>query len=439
MASIINGLFAGRSGVASHGAALAAIGDNISNSSTIGYKRIRAEFDDLVAGGQTSGKIVGSGSGLAQVTTVYEQGTLEFTGRALDLAIDGNGFFVIADGTERYYSRAGNFQVDPAGFLVNASGKSVLGFPEGGSGTLEPININTISQTTVGTTEVTMAGNVDARESVFGGVIPAAPATDAVGTTVTYADLNAVAAFTQFVDIYDSQGGQHTITFFFFKTAQNEFTVRGYINSDEVDPGASPSDGYPRLVTSDGTTSGTDEFVMTFGSDGTRSNAPAVGSSDIQITLPWNNGSGNSVIDVSFDPFTQYATNSNILAITQDGKGVGNITSVSIEKNGEIFANLDNGQTSIIGVVGLVNFASPEGLTRIGGQLLQQSPSSGEPLPGEPSSGTFGEIQSGAVELSTVDIANEFVSLITTQRGFQASARIITTLNQLLNEIIQLA
>jgi flagellar hook protein FlgE len=177
---------------------------------------------------------------------------------------------------------------------------------------------------------------------------------------------------------------------------------------------------------------------MDFGNDGTRTNAPATGAVDLTAQIPWNSGAGTSTMDMSFDPFTQYSTNSNILATTQDGKGVGNITSISIEKDGQLFANLDNGQTSIIGTMALVNFANPEGLTRLGGTLLQQSPDSGEPLTGTPQTGTFGEIQAGAIELSTVDIANEFVSLLTLQRGFQASARVITTLNQLVGEVFQI-
>jgi flagellar hook protein FlgE len=134
-----------------------------------------------------------------------------------------------------------------------------------------------------------------------------------------------------------------------------------------------------------------------------------------------------------------YAAPGNILAITQDGQGIGNVGNFSIESDGTIFALLSNGQNATIGRLGLVNFSNPEGLTRIGGNLLTQSPSSGEPVVGTPETGTFGGISSGSIELSTVDIANEFVKLITLQRGFQANSRIITTINQLLNEIIQLA
>lgn len=133
MPSIVNGLFSGRSGISSHGIAIAVIGDNISNASTLGYKTSRAEFADLIAGGQTSGKVVGSGSQVSSISTIFEQGTSEFTGRPLDLTVDGNGFFVLADGLQRFYTRAGNFKLDEEGNIVNQNGLNVLGFPATGA------------------------------------------------------------------------------------------------------------------------------------------------------------------------------------------------------------------------------------------------------------------------------------------------------------------
>ncbi|MDC0358835.1 flagellar hook-basal body complex protein [Oligoflexia bacterium] len=210
----------------------------------------------------------------------------------------------------------------------------------------------------------------------------------------------------------------------------NTWHARGYVNSEDVDVPANVETGHPRLI---------GDVELTFNADGTRSNAPLPTSQDIAATIGWENGSSQTnAINFTFSPFTQYSSSSNILSITQDGKGIGAVTSVSIEANGDIFALLDNGQASVIGTVALINFANPEGLNRIGANRLQQSIYSGEPIVGEPTSGTFGAVQSGSLELSTVDIANEFVKLITLQRGFQASSRIITTINQLLNEIIQL-
>jgi flagellar hook protein FlgE len=441
--SIINGLFSGRSGLSSHGTAIAVVGDNISNASTIGYKASRAEFEDLIAGGQTAGKVVGSGSTISAVSTIFEQGTLEFTSRPLDLAIDGNGFFVLADGAQRFYTRAGNFKVDSAGYIVNQNNLTVMGFPAGGTGALQPINVNAVSQDSVSTTGVSLAGNLDASSStIAASAIPAANIADGslyATDTITYADLNDIADFSSVVQVFDSLGAQHDVTFFFFHTGSNAWQVRGYVKSEEVDAGTgTPNTGYPRLIY-DGTTAATGQIGLSFNGDGTRSNPPALGAFDLTADIPWNNGSDPSTVSISFDPFSQYSGSSNILSISQDGQGVGTVVSLAIDSDGAISARLSNGQSAVIGSIGLVNFSNPEGLSRIGNQLLQQSTSSGEPVVGRPLTGTFGGVESGRIELSTVDIANEFVRMITLQRGFQANSRVITTINQLLNDIIQLA
>ncbi len=427
MPSIINGLFAGRSGISSHGAAIAVVGDNISNASTIGYKAARAEFEDLVAGGQAAGRVVGSGSSVSAISASFEQGTLEFTGKSLDLAVDGNGFFVVATGEQRFYTRAGNFKTDSAGYIVDQNGNAVLGFPGGnGTGDLQPLNVNTVSQSSVATTQIEISGNVNASST------PIPVATVPAAATTTYSDLNSMADSSTVVNVFDALGAKHTVTLFYFNTSTvgtpRQYTVKAYANKEEVLGGGTA--GLPSLL---GTT------TLTFGTDGARSPALAAGANDMSPIVAWSNGAASSTIDFRFDPYTQYSASSNILSINQDGQGIGTVTSVEIKKDGQIFALLSNGQSAVIGTVGLVNFSNPEGLSRIGNNLLQQSGSSGEPIIGKPQTGTLGDISAGSLELSTVDIANEFVKLITLQRGFQASSRMITTINQLLNEIIQLA
>lgn len=443
MPSIVNGLFAGRSGLASHGSAIAVVGDNISNSSTVGFKTSRAEFSDLMAGGQVPGKVIGSGSQLAGVSMINDQGTLEFTSRPLDLAIDGGGYFALADGEQRFYSRAGNFKVDASGFLVSQNGMAVMGFPAGGNGALEPINVNTVTQNSIETRNITISGNLDA-SAQLSGTVPnvtvagaARPATEA--GEVTYAQLNNQARFSTVVNVFDSLGQPHTVTYFFFRSDNNTYEARGYVNSEDVDTETPVRKGYPRAITDTGAAGGQSGFNIDFDSSGARTSPPAAGASDFTGQVRWNNGSTPSSLNTSWNPFTQYSAPSSVLSISQDGQGVGAVTSVSVQRNGDIFAILDNGQSSVIGTVGLVNFSNAEGLVRVGGNLLQKSNDSGEPIVGKPGSGKMGNISAGAIELSTVDIANEFVKLITLQRGFQANSRIITTINQLLNDIIQLA
>jgi len=426
--SIINGLFAGRAGISSHGSAIAVSGDNISNSNTIGYKANRAEFEDLMAGEGVIGRQVGSGSSVATVSTIFEQGTLEFTGRPLDLGIAGTGYFVVAKEDQRYFTRAGNFKVDSAGFVTNQLGLAILGFPANGSGALEPININTIKQGTVATTVVDIAGNIDASSDLVNTAVIPVPGL-VVPPTVTYSDLNSFAAYSTVVDVFDTLGEKHTISMFFYHTDTNEYTVRGYVNNEEVDATGTLT-GYPRLI---------GEKVITFGGNGQRNPLPVVGTPDFTTNITWKNESELSDIAVTFSPMTQYSAQSNILSISQDGQGVGAVTTLAVSSNGSISALLTNGQQTVIGTLAMASFSNPEGLTRLGGNLLSLSSSSGEPIYGKAESGNFGSLKSGTVELSTVDIASEFVKIITLQRGFQASSRIITTINQLLNEIIQLA
>jgi flagellar hook protein FlgE len=431
--SIINGLFAGRAGISSHGSAISVAGDNISNASTVGFKANRAEFESLVAGEGVLGRQFGSGSSIASVATLFDQGTLEFTGRPLDLGISGNGYFVLARNEERFYTRAGNFKIDSSGFIVNPAGLAVLGFPANGSGALEPLNTNSIEQSAIETTTVTIAGNVNASANLVGAASIPDPGT-AVPPTVTYAQLNQFAEYSTVVDSFDSLGERHPTTVFFFHTGVNQYLARAYVNNEDVDPLPTPPQtgtaGYPRFV---------GEVLMDFGGDGRRSPLPLAGVADFTTTIQWNNGSQESQIDFSFNPLTQFSSQSNILSISQDGTGVGSVQSISIGTEGKITALLSNGQQSVLGQVAMASFSNQEGLARLSGNILTASTASGAAVIGRPESGVLGSIKSGTLELSTVDIASEFVKIITLQRGFQASSRIITTINQLLNEIIQLA
>ncbi|MFN4896248.1 MAG: flagellar hook protein FlgE [Pseudomonadota bacterium] len=433
MPSIVNGLFAGRSGIASHGNAIAVAGDNISNASTPGFKANRAEFESLIAGDGVLGRQFGSGSSTASVAMLFDQGTLEFTGRPLDLGISGTGYFVLAKEDQRFYSRAGNFKVDSSGFIVNPGGLAVLGFPANGSGALEPLNVNTIEQSAIETTEVTIAGNVNASANLVAAATIPVPGV-AVPPTVTYANLNQFAEYSTVVDTFDSLGERHPTTLFFFHTGVNEYTIRAYVNNEDVDavpvPPAVGLTGYPRFI---------GEAVMTFGGDGRRNPLPTPGVADFTANVAWSNGADASAIEFMFSPLTQFSSQSNILSISQDGTGVGAVQSISVGTDGKITALLSNGQQNMLGQLAMASFSNQEGLGRQTGNVFTESAASGAAIIGRAESGALGSIKSGTLELSTVDIASEFVKIITLQRGFQASSRLITTINQLLNEIIQLA
>ncbi len=424
MSTIMNGLFAGRAGIQAHGSAISVLADNIANSNTVGFKASRADFVDLLAGnlatGAHSATSVGSGSAVQRVTQIFDQGTFEFTNRGLDLGIDGNGFFVVEDDLgSRYFTRAGNFQVDAEGSLLNQNGYQVMGFPEGGTGSLAALNVNDVSQQSVATTSLAIAGNLDASAVAFTGILDAS----------SFTQLEEDSSFSTTVDIFDTLGTTHPVTVFYFKNGSNSWTARAYV--DGADVGA--ASGVPALLGA---------ADLTFSSSGAKTN-------DETLTIDplgggsytgWSSGADDTVsVEVTFDPYTQFTGNSSVSSISQNGTGGGSVVSFNVEKDGTLFALLDNGQTSAVGKLGLASFANPEGLKRQGESLFTNSSASGSPVYGTPDTGQFGGIQAGALELSTADIAGDFIKMISLQRGFQGSSRIITSINDLLQEVMNLA
>jgi flagellar hook protein FlgE len=425
VASIIDGLFSGRSGIQSHGTAIAVLADNISNQNTVGFKAGRADFVDLLAGslGGGSGSIsTGSGSAVKSVTRVLTQGTFEFTGRGLDLGIDGNGFLLVRDRVGvTYYTRAGNLSVDPDGKLLDQNGFEVLGYAANGSGAITPLNVSERVAGDIATNGITLGGNLNATSDVS---VPPLPI-----DTPTYTDLNNAEAFSANVDVFDSLGGKHGVRVSFYKTnaADRLWEAKLYVDGADVnDPGATP--GMPFEI-------GT--INMQFGPNGLLVNpAAAIGQTGL---INWSNGSAAAALEVDLSRFTQFASSSNIDTLGQNGTGSGSVVGYNVTRNGDLVAQLDNGQTALIGTIALANFANNEGLRRVGGSLYAASSDSGEPIIGVPGVGTFGIIESGALELSTADMAADFIKLISLQRGFQGSSRIISSISDLLNEVVNLA
>ncbi len=435
MPSIIDGLFAGRAGIQSNGTAISVLADNIANQNTIGFKQSRPDFVDLLAGSLSGAGAVstGSGSSIISTTPILNQGTFEFTGRGLDIGIDGNGYFVVSDpgaGGSRFFTRAGNFQVDTDGNVLDQNGLQVLGFPAGAAGGLEPLNVNVRAQDSVESDTITIAGNLDA-ESDVQTVIADYPAagTATAGAGVQLSAFSANANFSTFVDVFDSLGGKHTVTTYFYNNGPgggtNNWDVRTVVDGSDIAGGTA------------GEAIEIGNVTLQFGSNGTQASPldDIINANNIQ----WNNGSGAGNVAINFSPFTQFASASNIQSISQDGTGSGSVIGFNVEPDGTLFAQLDNGQTASIGTVSLAIFANAEGLSRVGNSLFAQTSRSGEPVIGTPNTGTFGSLESGALELSTADIAGDFIKLISLQRGFQGSARIITNIDDLLNEIINLA
>ena len=418
MASIIDGLFSGRSGIQAHGTAISVLADNIANGNTTGFKAARADFIDLLAGSLGGGggaTSTGSGSAVGKITRILNQGTFESTGRGLDVGIDGNGFLVVQDSFgSRFFTRAGNLQVNPSGFLLDQNGYQVMGFPSNGSGGLTTLNVNARVAQDISTSTMALTGNLDAS----GGV------TTPPGV-LTFPNLSSASSFQYTMKVFDSLGASHDVSTYFFKSAANTWQARIYADGGDITAGVA---GTPSLL-------GTVNF--TFTASGQLNTGVTPGTTT--LTPAWNNGSDPGNIAVDFSNFTQFASANTIDSADQNGTGSGSVTGFSVQRDGTLIAKLDNGQSSSIGVIALASFSNGEGLQRLGNSLYAESVDSGEAVIGNPGVGIFGALQSGSLELSTADLAADFIKLISLQRGFQGSSRIISSINDLLNEVVNLA
>lgn len=423
MSSILSGLFSGRSGIQSHGTAISVLADNIANQNTIGYKAGRADFVDLLAGslgdGGRGASSVGSGSAVKNVTRVMSQGTFEPTGRGLDLAIDGNGFLVVQDQSGvTYFTRAGNLSVDSDGNLLDQNKNFVMGYSATGSGAITKINVTEKVAGNVNTTRASATGNLDARAAI------SVDNAGTLGANVPYMDLNNADVFSMPVNTFDTLGVDHTLRVSYFKTGSNTWQAAVYADGGEVDLG---TPGEAHLLGS---------MTLSFNSSGQLTTTPPT----LTVNPAWNNGSTQGVpIEINFGGFTQSGTNSSLDSLSRNGTGTGSVVGYTFGENGDLIAQLDNGQTSVIGTIALATFANPEGLQRVGNSLYIASVASGETIMGRPGVGTFGSIASGSLEMSTADMASDFIKLISLQRGFQGSSRVIGSISDLLNEVVNLA
>lgn len=432
--ALTSALFTGVSGVNSNGNAMNVIGDNIANVNTVGFKSSRSVFFDLLSA-DVGGSKVGLGSRFAAATRLFTQGGVETTGSLTDLAIQGNGFFVVQNnqGTN-FFTRAGQFNFDKDGFLVNAEGLKVQGVKLDSSGNpvTAPTNIaidNGQLVAPTATTAIDMAVNLDGAAAVPALPLPA----DAAGTSAAPNTWFGGSNFSTVVTIYDSLGAPHDLTFLFRKTATaNEWEYRVLANGADIAGGTA---GQLQQISGAG-------GRLTYNPDGsldltapTNTNVAAIGP------LNWADGAAAQTINpanIRFTGSTQYSLPSSVAVLNQDGIPPATITSINIDNDGVISGLFSSGRSVPLFQLALADFANPQGLTHVGSTLFSESTESGQALLGNPGSGSLGTVLSGTLELSTVDLATEFVKMITTQRGFQASSRTITVTDSLLEEIANL-
>jgi flagellar hook protein FlgE len=386
--------------------------NNIANANTTGFKSSRAEFADVFAVGAQS---IGNGTRLSAVKQEFSQGGVDFTDRGLDLAISGDGFFTLSDGGAVSYTRAGSFGVDRDGYVTNSGGKRLQIFPVANNGTF---NTGTLADLKLDTTVAPPQATTTAE---FGVNLPAdaSPPPVPVFNPADASSFNHSTAIT----VYDSLGASHTATVYFTKTATpNQWDARFYVDGTPIADPATPT-----VPTA---------FPMTYSSLGVLT-APATGS----FTLPaYTPSSGAAPINLTANLVnsTQYGSTFGVNTLNQDGFASGRLSSIDVDSSGVIFARFTNGRSNPLGQVALSNFANPNGLRQLGDTSWGETFTSGDSVRGSAGTGSFGQIQAGALESSNVDLTQQLVSMITAQRNFQANAQMISTADQVTQTIINI-
>ncbi len=400
------------SGIRAASGDLGIIGNNIANANTTGFKGSRADFADVYAASMMGapGTAIGQGVRLQGAAQHFGQGNISFTGNALDLAVNGRGFFQLSDASgASVYSRAGNFHLDRDGYVVNSDGLFLMarGADQNGAitGGIGPMRIDTSYAQPNPTTALNANLNFDARSGE----------TDSAWALIGGAPDPAGYNSTTTTSVYDSQGNPHDITLYYSKqdpaTSPNSWTVRTMIDG----------------VVQDTTT-------VVFNDDGSYS-SPAT------INLSWNPGGGatpGQAIAIDLSKSTQYGSDFAVNSIYQDGFSTGQILGVDIDQEGTIFARYTNGQSRSIGQMVLANFANEQGLQPLGNTAWADTNASGPPIVGAPGTSGLGSIQSGALEESNVDLTEQLVKMIVAQRNFQANAQTIQTEDTITQTIINL-
>ncbi|MBO9495250.1 flagellar hook protein FlgE [Thalassotalea sp. G20_0] len=388
---------------------LQVVSNNIANTNTVGFKSSRAEFADVYASSVAGGNSQVAGVQVADISQQFAQGSITYTENALDMAINGQGFFMVSDNGELSYSRAGYFSLDANNYLVNNQGMNLQGYSADASGnilagTQTDLKIAQSTMPAQATSQVSSAANLDARASLLTGTIDNSDP----GT------FNSTMAF----DVNDSLGASHTVSLYFAKTADNTWQVDLYFDN---------------AVTADLSQS------ISFNSDGSLA-TPAGGSITLGIAAGDSRlaGAGAISMDIDISRFSQLGADFSVNQVAQNGFPPGSLTGIQITQEGILQALYSNGQTQTQGQVVLADFPNDSGLIPEGDSLWQSSFASGNPLVGTPGSGIMGSLESGALEQSNVDISSQLVRLIEAQSNYQANAKTIETSNNLTQTLMNI-
>jgi len=427
---MLRSMFSGVSGLRSHQTMMDVIGNNIANVNTVGYKSASVVFQDLLsqtirgagvpdaAAGGTNPAQVGLGVTIAGISNNFTQGASQLTGRATDLSIQGDGFFVVRNNSQQLFTRAGSLNFDALGRLVTADGSVLQGWSADAAGNINanaavsdismPLGQSTAPQETA---NIRLGGNL--------------PADAAVGTSIVTS-----------LTAYDVQGSPIDTTFNFTKTAADTWTVTATM--PDKNGGAAVTVGTATLTWD--STATPPAFNPAPSLTLTPTVPPAVPPAVQQSTGSW----GGNTITVDFGAtgdataLRQFAGQSSVAALSQDGSALGTLQSFTIGSDGIVTGVFSNGRTRPIAQIALASFSDPAGLEKTGSSLYRQSVNSGLPQIGQAGGGGRGTLSGSTLEMSNVDLAQEFTNLIIAQRGFQANSRVITASDELLQDLVNL-
>lgn len=435
--SIYTALRAGVSGLSANASAMAVISDNISNINTVSFKRGVTDFTALL-NAQTQNSFYNAGGVFSSTRRLVDvQGSLEQSRSTTDLAIAGAGFFVVGEndnpltsGGSVAFTRAGSFTTDSEGYLKNAQGFYLQGWPVQANGsvlssptslaTLEPINVANVVTTAEPTSQVTLSANLDSSSATYGGT-----PVYAVGALATSPTSGITPTYETTVEVYDSLGAPHSLAIGFLKTAASTWQIEVYTRPASLAP-ANPGG---RVA------SGTVRFDGTGNIDTANSTLP----STLNIAWAGSTGANPQAVTLNLNPtLTQFANASGVSSVVADGVPPGSLKGLTVEKDGYLTAQFSNGRSRALYQIPVATFLNSNALLADRGGVFRGTLESGQFNLNASNAGGAGRIESSVLEASNVDLAQEFTTMITTQRAYSASSKIITTADQMLEELLSI-
>lgn len=406
----------GLSGLNAASKNLDAIGNNVANANTVGFKASQAQFADVFANSLTGagGTQIGIGVKVGAVAQQFTQGNVTASNNPLDMAINGGGFFRMSDNGTITYGRNGQFQLDREGYIVNANGCRLTGYGTNGQGTLSTgapteIRINTADLPPRTTSDIGAVLNLNSSQPV--------PTTTPFDMTDPTSYNNATS-----ISVYDSLGNSHVLQTFYVKTAAPG-TWDVYASADDTLLVTAPLGG--RIGT------------LEFGTDGALT-AASIATMPFSAPIPASQGAAAFTPVIDYRGTTQFGAAFSVNTHDQDGYSSGRLAGFTTSADGTIIGRYTNGKSNTLGQVVLANFTNPNGLMPLGNNLWTETATSGEALVGVPGAGSLGVLQASAVEDSNVDLTAELVNMITAQRVYQANAQTIRTQDQILQTLVNL-